>query len=137
MKKICSTSQRKNIKKNLINNNNMKDVFLLINPDKINNICKKSKFKPIYYYYKHKQKQIINDKNIIKIEISKIKQIKNDCFYKDVYKSSKDEYFDIYYKLKDKYRNCEEIYIEQEKTYKKREVKIKKKESKKNMSQIH
>ncbi len=106
--------------------NNLKDVYLLINPNKINNISKRPKFKPIYYYYKDKKKEIINQNNIIKIEISKVKQLKQGCFYKDVYKSEKNKIFDVYYKLKDKYLNCSEVWVEQKKKYKQRAIKIKK-----------
>ena len=102
------------------------EVYLLINPSKINNLVKKQGFKPVYYYYKHKKKEIINNDCILKLEISKIKQVKPGCFYKNVYQSSKDKHFDVYYKLKDKYTNSNEIWIEETKKYKKKEIKIKK-----------
>ena len=38
--------------------NNLKDVYLLINPNKINNISKRPKFKPVYYYYKQKKRKL-------------------------------------------------------------------------------
>ena len=71
-------------------------------------------FMKIYYYVKN-QRFEFNQKNIIEVDIFDMKEIKNNCIYKDCYKSKKDKYFDWYYKIKPKYDNIEELYIEKNK----------------------
>tara|TARA_R110000772_G_scaffold68709_3_gene152208 strand:- start:109 stop:504 length:396 start_codon:yes stop_codon:yes gene_type:complete len=67
-----------------------------------------------FYYYKNKKKYKLNNSNIQEIDIYKTKQIQSNTFYKNVYKSSKEKYFDCYYKLKKEYESYENIYIEKD-----------------------
>ena len=115
------------------------ETYIILDSKKIDNINNTHKqYKNIIYYYKNKKKEILNDKQIIKLNISNVKYVKPGCMYKEIYKSSNDKYFDHYTILKDKYSGLNEIWIEQTKLYKKRSVKIEKPivEIKKNVSNI-
>ena len=67
-----------------------------------------------FYYYKNKKKYKLNNKDIQEIDIYKTKKIQSNIFYKDVYKSSINKFFDCYYKLKPEYENNKDIYIKKE-----------------------
>jgi hypothetical protein len=69
------------------------------------------------YYYKNKRRYRFNDKNINEIDIYHIKDIQKDTLYKSTFRSQKDKYFDWYYCLKEKFNECESIYINNEKSY--------------------
>tara|TARA_R100000900_G_scaffold142792_1_gene124900 strand:- start:504 stop:917 length:414 start_codon:yes stop_codon:yes gene_type:complete len=69
------------------------------------------------YYYKNKRRFKFNEKEINEIDIYHIKDIQKDTLYKSTFKSQKDKYFDWYYCLKEKYNDCESIYINNEKSY--------------------
>jgi len=69
------------------------------------------------YYYKNKRRYKFNDKNINEIDIYHIKDIQKDTLYKSTFRSQKDKYFDWYYCLKEKYNECDSIYINNEKSY--------------------
>lgn len=67
-----------------------------------------------FFYVKNKKFEI-DDKNIQEIDIYNVKYIKKNCFYKCQYKSKNDEYFDYFFKLKPKYNDLHEVYIEKDK----------------------
>ena len=86
------------------------------------------------YYYKNKKRYKFNDATINEIDIYHIKDIQKDTLYKSTFKSKKDQYFDWFYCLKEKFNDCPSIYINNEKSYTKtknkeyRENRIKKKQ---------
>lgn len=95
-----------------------KNIYLYIPRQKILNYSSRKhhnkKFKKLYYYVNKKQFKF-NENIINEIDIFNIKEIQKDTFYKDCFNSNNNEIFDVYYKLKSKYNNLNEIYIKQEK----------------------
>ncbi len=113
------------------------DIYLYIPRDIVLNYQSRKhrgdKFRTIYYY-KNKRRYKFNDKNINEIDIYHMKDIQKDTLYKSTFRSQKDKYFDWYYCLKEKYNDCDSIYINNEKSYTKTknvEYNINKKKKKK------
>ena len=94
------------------------NLYIYIPRDKILNKLERkhqtNDFMKIFYYVKNKKFEL-NSNNIIEIDIFDLKEMKNNCIYKDCYKSKKDKYFDWYYKIKPEFANLEELYIEKNK----------------------
>ena len=74
------------------------------------------------YQYKHKRRYRLNDVEINEIDVYNIKEIQKNTLYKSSFKSQKDQYFDWYYCLKEKYNDSESIYINNEKSYTKKKI---------------
>ena len=95
------------------------NIYVYIPREKLFNE-KKRKYKQrektskIFYYVKNKKFTVDKKNDIVEIDIYNSKNIKQNCFYKDQYKSSRDKYFDHYLKLKPEYNNLSEIFIQKE-----------------------
>ncbi len=93
-------------------------MYVYVPRDKIFNETKKRKhrnknFRKIFYYV-NKRQYHFNNENIKEIDITGKTELQFNVIYKHIYKSKTNKYFDIYYKLKDEYKDCEEIYIEKQ-----------------------
>ncbi len=91
-------------------------MFVYVPREKIFNENKERKhrnknFRKIFYYVNKKQYHF-NNENIKEIDITGKTELQHNVIYKHIYKSKTNKYFDIYYKLKDEYKDCKEIYIE-------------------------
>ncbi len=94
------------------------DVYLYIPRERILNFQSKKhqsenkdRFRTVYFY-KKKYCYKMNEKDITEVDLYDVKDLQIDTFYKSSYKSSKDDNFDWYCKLKPKFNNCKEIYLE-------------------------
>ena len=68
-------------------------------------------FRKIFYYV-NKRQYSFNEDQIKEIDITGKTELQFNVIYKHIYKSKTNKFFDIYYKLKDEYKDCKEIYIE-------------------------
>jgi hypothetical protein len=102
-----------------------KNIYLYIPREKILNYSsrkhQKNRFSKLYYYIKKKE-FIYNQQNVNILDIFDIKEIQKNTFYKDCFNSKKNEIFDVFYKLKPKFNELNEIYIEKKTNLSKNEV---------------
>ncbi len=93
-------------------------MYITIPREKILNKKKRkhrnNNFKRIYYYVDN-QEFCINDQNIKEVDIYDMKEIQSNTLYKHSYKSTKDNHFDWYFRLKPEYEDCKDIYIKKDK----------------------
>lgn len=94
------------------------NLYIYIPRDKILNKVERrhqsQDFVKVFYYIKNKKFEL-NSNNIVEVDIFDLKEMKNNCIYKDCYKSKKDKYFDWYYKIKPEFTDLKELYIEKNK----------------------
>ena len=88
-----------------------RDIVLNYTADKRNH--RGSKFRTLHFY-RNKKKMTFNDYTIQEIDIYNVRDIQTDTFYKSCYKSKNDPYYDWYYCLKEKFNDCNPIYIQNE-----------------------
>ncbi len=103
-----------------------KNLYIYIPREKILNFQsrnhqKKNTFTKLFYYVKKKQFQY-NESNICEIDIFDIKEVQKNTFYKDCFNSSNNEFFDVFYKLKPKFNNLDEIYVKKKKKLSRNDV---------------
>jgi hypothetical protein len=95
-------------------------LYLYIPRDKILNytsrIHRGDNFRKIFHY-KNKKRFSFDANKIQEVDLFNVSNVQVDTFYKSCYRSSKDQYRDWFWVLKEKYNTCDEIFMESNRKY--------------------